>query len=71
MHVVVICAGLIKIMLCKHVLFAEFSRRNPPKKIQFVHVFGSAFGFGIYVKALIDFKSFYFWFGFDSVSVYM
>ena len=41
------------------VVFAEIRPPKPIKnKIQFVHVFGSAFGFGAYVKALIGFKAF-------------
>ena len=56
-------------MLYKPVAFAEI---RPPKtnknKIQFVHVFGSAFGFCVYRKPLIDFKAFYF---FALVSVYI
>ena len=44
----------------------KFGHRNRKNKIKFVHVFGSAFGFGAYVKALIGFKAFYF---FGSVSV--
>ena len=51
------------------VVFAKIRPPKPKKKkIKFVHVFGSAFGFGFgaYVKALIEFKAFYF---FGSVSV--
>ena len=45
-------------MLCdadyKPVVFAEIQLPKPKKnKIQFVHVFGSVFGFGVYVKALV------------------
>ena len=58
-------------MLCdagyKPVIFAEIRLPKPEKnKIQFVHVFSLAFGFGVYLKTLIGFKAFYF---FSSVSV--
>ena len=36
-------------------------------EIQFKHIFGSVFGFGVYVKSLIGFNAFYF---VCSVSVY-
>ena len=47
--------------------FTKFGRQNPPK-MQFLHVFDLASGFGVYVKALVDFKAFYF---FISVLVFM
>ena len=53
-------------MLCdagyKPVIFAEIWLPKPPQNIQFVHVFS----FGVYFKALIGFKAFYF---FSSVLV--
>ena len=57
----------VQILLKLPVVFAEIRPLKPKKnKIKIVHVFGSAFGFGAYVKALIGFKAFYF---FGSVSV--
>ena len=60
---VCVCADFIKITcrVCRN--SATETEKN---KIKIVHVFGSAFGFGAYVKALIGFKAFYF---FGSVSV--
>ena len=50
-------------MLYKPVVFAEIRLPKLKKKIQFVHVFGSAVGSAlpyIIVKALIDCKAFFF-----------
>ena len=61
----------LQILLKLPVVFAEIRPPKPKKiKSKVVHVFGSEFGFsfGAYVKALIGFKTFYF---FGSVSVYM
>ena len=59
----------VEILLQLPVLFAEIRPPKPEKnKIKIVHVFGSAFGFGAYAKALIGFNAFYF---FGSVSAYM
>ena len=75
-HVVVYVQFLLKLP----VVFAEIRPPKPKKnKIKFVHVFGSAFGFGFgaYVKAPIGFKAFQFFgsvsvrFRFGSISVYM
>ena len=38
----------------------KFGHRKRKNKIKIVHVFGWAFCFGAYVKALIGFKAFYF-----------
>ena len=63
---------IVQILLNLSVVFAEI-RPPKPEKIKTVDVFGSAFGFGAYVKALIGFKAFYFFgsFRFRSVPVYM
>ena len=54
-HVVV----YVQILLKLPVVFAEIQPPKPKKnKIKIVHVFGSAFGFGTYVKAPIGFKAF-------------
>ena len=54
-HVVVYVQILSKLP----VVLLKFGHRNRKNKIKFVHVFGSAFGFGFgaYVKALIGFKA--------------
>ena len=49
----------VQILLKLPVVFAEIRPPKPKKnKIKIVHVFGSAFGFGAYVKALIGVKAF-------------
>ena len=46
--------------LYKHVVFADIWLPKLKKnQIQFVHVFGQAFSFSVYVKALIDITAFY------------
>ena len=52
-------------MLCDDVVFAEIRSPKPKKKSNLcMFLVRFWFGFGVYVKALIGFKAFYFFFGF-------